>query len=93
MTLSLPADLQGFVEDKVATGAYSNDAEVIRAAVARMKESESDYERQLEWLRDAIEEGWRDARAGNLMSAEDFEVEFAEFERQWVEERSASHTS
>ena len=93
MTVTLPADLQGFVEDKVRAGAYSSEQELIRDAVTMLKNSDTEHGRQLQWLRNAIEEGWKDACAGNLTSAEDFEVEFAEFERQWVAEQSAVSAS
>lgn len=51
---------------------------------------DSEYERQLAWLRNAIEEGWQAAKAGNLTYAEDFEIEFAEFERQWLAEQATA---
>jgi antitoxin ParD1/3/4 len=89
MTLTLPADLRDFIADKVQTGAFSSEEEVIRAAVTLMKENDGAYERQLAWLRGAIEEGWQSARAGDLTSAEDFEAEFEEYKRQLPDSNAA----
>lgn len=83
MTLTLPADLQGFVEDKVAAGAYTSDAEVIQAAVTMMKNSDTEYEQQVEWLRNAVEQGYESARAGKLFTPEEVWAGLEEHKRQW----------
>ena len=87
MTLTLPAQYEGFVRDKVKAGTYASEEEVVGAALGLLQKQDGDYERQLEWLRDAIDVGWDQARAGKLTSAEDFEVELEEYQRQWLAAR------
>lgn len=88
MTLTLPDDLQSFVKSKVAAGAYSSDAEVIRTAVTMMKNNDSEYERQLQWLRDAVEKGAQSAREGKLSSPDEVWARHEEHKRQWRARRS-----
>ena len=87
MTLTLPSELQGFVEEKVKTGAFSSDAEVIRAAVTMMKNSDGEYEQQLKWLRDAIDVGWDQAKAGQLLTPDEVWTRLEERKRQWLAAR------
>jgi putative addiction module CopG family antidote len=83
MTLTLPAELQDFVEDKVAAGAYSSEEEVIREAVERMKGNDDEYARNCVRIREAVEVGWQQARAGQLLNAEDVWSRLEERKGQW----------
>jgi putative addiction module CopG family antidote len=90
MTLTLPAELQGFVEGKVKTGAFSSDDEVICAAVTLMKDHDGEYERQVQWLRDAVDKGWQSAREGKLYSPEEVRAGLEEHKRQWRAARAGA---
>ena len=90
MTLTLPVQFEGFVRDKVNTGSYASEAEVVGAALGLLQKQDGEYERQLEWLRDAIDVGVAQARAGKLTTAEDFEVELAAHQQQWLAARGQS---
>jgi antitoxin ParD1/3/4 len=52
--ISLPPELEAYVDAKVASGEYAHASEVVRDAIrlAMRKEAE-----KLEWLRNAIQEG------------------------------------
>jgi len=54
MSVSLPADIEAFVERSVASGGYSSREEVIVAAVELLRERDS----ELAKLRADIEAGW-----------------------------------
>jgi antitoxin ParD1/3/4 len=90
MTLTLPAELQDFVEDKVAAGAYSSEEEVIREAVERMKGNDDEYVRNSVRIREAVEVGWEQAQAGQLLNAEDVWSRLEERKGQW-RARHAGH--
>lgn len=87
MTLTLPAQYEGFVRDKVKAGTYSSEEEVIGAALDLLAKQDDECDRQIQSVRDAIDVGWEQARAGKLTSAEDFEVELEEYQRQWLAAR------
>lgn len=89
MTLTLPAQYEGFVRDKVKAGAYSSEEEVVSAALGLLQKQDGDYERQLEWLRDAIAAGVAQVRAGKSSPAEEVWERLEEHKRQWQAARSA----
>jgi putative addiction module CopG family antidote len=88
MILSLPDELEGFVRDKVNAGSYANEEEVVRAAVSLMKETDGEHDRQLTWLRQAIDKGWDQAQAGNLLSPEEVWARLEEHKRKWHASRA-----
>ncbi len=53
-------------------------------------DSIEDYASQCARFSAAIDIGWEQAKAGKLTSAEDFEVEFEEYKRQWLAARTKS---
>jgi antitoxin ParD1/3/4 len=61
MNVSLTPELEKFVADKVKSGLYNNASEVVRASLRFMKEDDDRY-----WakVREDIEIGWQQARAG-----------------------------
>jgi putative addiction module CopG family antidote len=83
MTVSLPVEFEGYVQDKVRNGAFTSEEEVVRAALELMREQDEESPEWREWMREAVEEGWVSAQAGRLTSAEDFEKEFEEHKRRW----------
>ena len=52
--ISLPPELEEYVEAKVASGEYAHASEVVREGLRLMMRQEA---QKLEWLRYAIEEG------------------------------------
>ncbi|MBV8151563.1 MAG: type II toxin-antitoxin system ParD family antitoxin [Candidatus Eremiobacteraeota bacterium] len=52
--ISLPPDLEGYVDAKVESGEYAHASEVVREGIRLMMQREAE---KLEWLRNAIAEG------------------------------------
>lgn len=68
MTIELPAALEEFVRQKVATGGYASEAEVVSSALEllSLRDSSSEFRRQL--LLAALEEGEADLEAGRYVT-------------------------
>ena len=62
--VSLPQELEEYIDAKVASGEYSHASEVVRDAVRLMMRQEAE---KLEWLRDAIAKGIEDIEAGRVI--------------------------
>ncbi len=75
MNVSLPAQLEQYVREKVESGLYSSASEVVREALRLLQEHERDQEAKLAQLRRDIEEGLRDAREGRLLEFDDAGLE------------------
>ncbi|MBV8842893.1 MAG: type II toxin-antitoxin system ParD family antitoxin [Bryobacterales bacterium] len=64
--ISLPEELEAYVEAKVASGEYAHASEVLRDGLRLMMQHEAE---RLEWLRGAIAEGQASIeRAGTIPS-------------------------
>ena len=63
MNVSLTPELEKFVADKVKTGFYNSASEVVRASLRLMKEEDDRYFAK---VREDIEIGWQQARAGHV---------------------------
>ena len=87
MTVTLPAELEDFIACKVQEGAFASEEAAVSAAVEQMKNSDVDYARMCARFSAEIDVGWEQAKAGRLTSAENFEVEFEEYKRQWLASR------
>jgi len=86
MELSLTDDLSKFIQERVRTGQYAAPEDVVRAALAALRQQEalSQFDNnELDVLypgyRQQIEEGLKAARAGKLSDGEEF---FEELERE-----------
>jgi len=66
--ISLPAELEAYIDAKVASGEYAHASEVVRDGIRLMMREEAE---KLEWLRNAIAEGIRSANEGPLLSGEE----------------------
>jgi antitoxin ParD1/3/4 len=66
--ISLPEELEEFIEAKVASGQYAHASEVVRDAVRLMMQQEAD---KLEWLRDAIAAGIADVARGDVLDPDE----------------------
>jgi antitoxin ParD1/3/4 len=64
--ISLPAELDRYIDAKVASGEYAHASEVVREGVRLLMRQESD---KLEWLKNAIAEGIASAETGPLYEA------------------------
>jgi len=62
LSITLPANLARLVRDKVKTGAYASNSEVIRDALRAWQEREQDREQQLASIRARLEEAANDPR-------------------------------
>ena len=65
MTVTLPADLQAFVDEQVASGAAA-DADAVLAEAVRVLQQKKDEEK-LAWLRAALDEGLAQLDAGKVI--------------------------
>jgi antitoxin ParD1/3/4 len=65
--ISLPRELEEYIDAKVASGEYAHASEVVRDALRCMMTEEAE---KLEWLRNAIEEGIASADRGDLVSGD-----------------------
>jgi antitoxin ParD1/3/4 len=73
--ISLPEDLEAYVDAKVASGEYAHASEVMRDGLRMLMREEAE---KLEWLRNAVAQGVADADAGDLLPAKEV---FAEVKR------------
>ena len=83
MNVSLTNELEAFIRGKVASGLFQNASEVVRAALRLRKETDSERERQLTWLRREVDRGGEEAQAGQLTPSATVKTEMAEFKKRW----------
>ena len=89
MTVSLPPELQKVVAEKVASGAYRSESEVITHAVRLLKERDEIRQRRIEELRKEITIGLEQADRGEVAP---LDVESIKAEgRKQLEQRSKQH--
>ena len=62
LSITLPGPLAKLVRDKVESGAYASNSEVIRTALRSWQESEAEREQHLESIRARIDEAINDPR-------------------------------
>lgn len=70
--ISLPLELEQFVEAKVASGEFAHYSEVVREGLRLMMRQEAE---KLAWLRDAIADGLLAAQTQPLVQLTDSEME------------------
>jgi antitoxin ParD1/3/4 len=66
MNVSLGADLEEVIRQKVAGGRYNSASEVVREAIRLPEAYDKVRDRALESLRRDVEAGWEDAEAGRI---------------------------
>ena len=81
MNVSLPEDLEKFVNELVASGAYFSPSEVVRDGLRLLKEREAIRKMRVEELRAEIMLGVEDLRAGRSQSFSSGEEVFEEIEK------------
>jgi len=82
--ISLPEDLEAYVDAKVASGEYAHASEVVRDGLRLLMREEAE---KLEWLRNALAVGEADIKAGRTVSAEDLPAELTRRRKARAESR------
>jgi antitoxin ParD1/3/4 len=70
LSITLPSEMATFIRQKVDSGLYSSNSEIIREALRGMMERE----RRLEQLDTAIVQGVADAEAGRVQEIDEVRV-------------------
>lgn len=70
--VSLPVDLDRYIDAKVASGEYAHASEVVREGLRLLMRQEAD---KLEWLKNAIAEGIASAEVDEGMEFDDAMME------------------
>ena len=79
MTVSLPSDLETYINDKIAAGMYPSASEVIRASFRLMQEQDELNRIRLDALRAELAKGEADIERGDyttISSKEELEAFF-----------------
>jgi antitoxin ParD1/3/4 len=84
ITVTLPPELEAFIEERVASGRFATAGEAVREGLRLLEEREQEREAVLSELRQEIEVGVEQAKAGELSDGRAF------FERLRQKVRSAS---
>jgi antitoxin ParD1/3/4 len=71
LSITLPAEMVRVIRDKVSTGAYGSNSEIIREALRGWMERE----RRLELLDRAVAQGIADAEAGQTQEIDEVRTE------------------
>ena len=72
ITVTLPPELEAFVEERVASGRFATAGEVVREGLRLLEEREQEREAVLSELRREIEIGVEQAKAGKLSDGKAF---------------------
>lgn len=72
--ISLPTELEAYIDAKVESGEYAHASEVVRDGIRLLMQEEA---RKLEWLRNAIAEAEADIAAGRTFSPSELRKELA----------------
>lgn len=84
--ISLPAEMEQYIDAKVASGEYAHASEVVRDGVRLLMKQEAE---KLEWLRNAIQEGLDSAERGELYTEEEVFDNIERRTREWLKARRA----
>lgn len=72
VTISLPPQLQAFLDSRVASGRYGSASEVVREGLRMLQEREQRRVETIEDLRREVAVGLAQARRGELIDGETF---------------------
>jgi antitoxin ParD1/3/4 len=70
-SISLSSDIDEAIQRRLATGRYSSDDDVIRAALRVLERDDEERARKLAALDEALARGIADAEAGRVMPVKD----------------------
>lgn len=72
ITVTLPPELEAFIEERVASGRFATAGEAVREGLRLLEEREQEREAVLAELRQEIEIGVEQAKAGQLIDGRAF---------------------
>jgi antitoxin ParD1/3/4 len=72
LTVTLTPELEAFIETRIASGRFGTAAEVIREGLPLLEVREQEREAVIEELRQEIEVGVEQAKAGHLRDGREF---------------------
>ena len=81
MNVNLTPELEQLVQEKVRSGLYNNQSEVVREALRLLADQDRVREAHLESLRVALAEGLAQADRGQLLDGPEVVAELQEFLR------------
>ena len=82
MNVNLTPELERLIQDKVASGLYNNQSEVVREALRLLEEQDRLRELHVARLRAALAEGLEQADHGKTLDGEEVIREMREFLRE-----------
>ena len=82
MNVNLTPELERLIRDKVASGLYNNQSEVVREALRLLEEQDRLRELHVARLRAALAEGLEQADRGETLDGEEVIREMREFLRE-----------
>lgn len=83
--ISLPPELEAYIDAKVASGEYAHASEVVREGLRLLMEEEAS---KLEWLRAAIAEGEAAIQAGKTYSSAEVRVRLANLDVKTIHDKN-----
>ena len=66
VNVNLTPELEALVRDKIASGRYQSESEVVCDALRLMEARDQEYQSRLEWLRREVQAGIDSGNAGEL---------------------------
>jgi antitoxin ParD1/3/4 len=72
ITVTLPPELEAFIQERVASGRFATAGEAVREGLRLLEEREQEREAVLAELRQEIELGFEQAKAGKLSAGRAF---------------------
>jgi antitoxin ParD1/3/4 len=82
--ISLPKELEAYVDAKVKSGQYAHASEVVRDGIRLLMKEEAE---KLAWLRNAIAEGEAAIKAGQTYTSDEVRERLRQKLRQRLEKR------
>ena len=70
--VTLPSELEAFIEERIASGRFATASEAVREGLRLLEEREQERDAVLAELRQEIEVGIEEAKAGNLRDGRTF---------------------
>ena len=71
MNVSLSTDLENFVNERVKSGAFKSESDVIAEALRALQEREAEIAEEREWLRKELQIGIDQIRRGEVVSGDE----------------------
>ena len=90
MNVALNGELEEFVHGKVNSGSFDNVGDVVRAALRLMKDGDTERGLQRDRLAGMVDQGWEEARSGQLTTPHAAKAQLAEYKLRWMAQREPS---